>query len=241
MLKRLLPRLAAVLGPLLVRLYFLTIRIRDDPAIRAHRYRPRVRGLFAFWHDQQLAMLWHYRHRGAWVLVSQHRDGEAVAAVAERMGVRTVRGSSTRGGPAALKRLVDLARAGWGVVVTPDGPRGPRHKVKPGVLYLARRTGLPIRCVAIGFSDFWTLKSWDRFRIPKPFGVGYAMWSEPIAPPGPGAEAAQAFIERLEEALDRLADEADRRAAAIRCGKLSGLSGTSHDATRSESRSGARG
>jgi len=240
MLKRVLPRLAAVLGPLLVRLYFVTIRVRDDPAIRRYRYRPRLRGLFAFWHDQQLAMLWHYRYRGTWVLVSQHRDGAVVAAVAERMGVRTVRGSSTRGGPAALKRLVGLARAGWGVVVTPDGPRGPRHRAKPGVLYLAQRTGLPVRAVAIGFSDFWTLKSWDRFRIPKPFSVGYAMWSEPIAPPDAGPDAGRAFLERLEETLNRLADEADRRAAAIRCGKSSGLSGTSHDATRSESRPGGR-
>ena len=214
-LKRFLPWVARWVAPTLVRLYFTTIRIHDDPAIRPGRYRPRVQGLYIFWHDQQLAAMWHYRRRGACALISRHRDGEYIARVAQSLGIRTVRGSSTRGGSAALKELVDLARAGWAVALTPDGPRGPRHRVKPGILYLAQRTGLPIRGLAIGFSSFWTLRTWDRFRVPKPFSRGYCMWSDPVSvPPDFDEEARCALALGLEDALNTLCAEADRRAAA---------------------------
>ena len=108
--------------------------------------------IFAFWHSQQLMMSLFYRGPGAHVLISQHRDGELIARIAWRFGLRSVRGSTTRGGTAALRRMIALGREGSDLAVTPDGPRGPRQVVQAGVIHLARSTGLPIVPLALAFS-----------------------------------------------------------------------------------------
>jgi lysophospholipid acyltransferase (LPLAT)-like uncharacterized protein len=100
--------------------------------------------IIAFWHGRQLMMPLAYRGREAHILISQHRDGELIQRIVARFGLRAVRGSSTRGGAAALRRLIALGRAGKDLVVTPDGPRGPRQVAQIGVIQLARATGLPI-------------------------------------------------------------------------------------------------
>jgi lysophospholipid acyltransferase (LPLAT)-like uncharacterized protein len=98
----------------------------------------------AFWHGRQLMMPFANKGKRISILISQHRDGELIARTVARFGFHAVRGSTTRGGAGALRRLVRRARAGDLVVMTPDGPRGPRHVVQPGVLKLAMLTGLPI-------------------------------------------------------------------------------------------------
>jgi lysophospholipid acyltransferase (LPLAT)-like uncharacterized protein len=108
--------------------------------------------IFAFWHSQQLMMSLFYRGPGAHVLISQHRDGELIARIASRFGLRSVRGSTTRGGTAALRRMIALGRAGTDLAVTPDGPRGPRQVVQAGVIHLAKATGLPIVPLALAYS-----------------------------------------------------------------------------------------
>lgn len=100
--------------------------------------------IVAFWHGRQLMMPFADRGRAISILISQHRDGELIARTVARFGFHAVRGSTTRGGSAAFRRLVGRARAGDIVVITPDGPRGPRHVVQPGVVKLAMLTGLPI-------------------------------------------------------------------------------------------------
>ncbi len=100
--------------------------------------------IIAFWHGQQLMMPLAYRGRGARILISRHRDGEFVCRLVQRFGFGAIRGSTTRGGAGALRRLIRAGRQGVDLVVTPDGPRGPRHVVQPGVLALARSTGMPI-------------------------------------------------------------------------------------------------
>ena len=102
------------------------------------------RAIIAFWHDQQLMMPLAYRGSGAHILISQHRDGELIRRIVEGFGFSTVRGSTTRGGSTALLQLIRLGRTGEDLVVTPDGPKGPRHVVQKGVVYLAQVTGLPI-------------------------------------------------------------------------------------------------
>jgi len=100
--------------------------------------------ILAFWHAQQLMVPIGYRGTGANVLISQHQDGEIIARIISRFGHRAVRGSSTRGGALALRELIRLGRSGADLVVTPDGPKGPRQVAKLGVVQLAKATGLPI-------------------------------------------------------------------------------------------------
>ncbi|MDD9859124.1 MAG: lysophospholipid acyltransferase family protein [Nitrospira sp.] len=100
--------------------------------------------IIAFWHGQQLMMPLAYRGREARILISQHRDGELVYRVMKQFGFGAVRGSTTRGGASALRQLIRAGRQGVDLVITPDGPRGPRHLVQPGVLVLAGATGMPI-------------------------------------------------------------------------------------------------
>lgn len=115
-------------------------------------YREGKRVIIAFWHSRQLMMPLTYRGTLAHILISQHQDGEIIARIVERFGFKTVRGSSTRGGMEALRELIRLGRAGVDLVVTPDGPRGPAHVAKMGVIQLARASGLPIVPLAFACS-----------------------------------------------------------------------------------------
>jgi lysophospholipid acyltransferase (LPLAT)-like uncharacterized protein len=126
--------------------------------------------ILAFWHAQQLMIPIGYRGTGSHVLISQHGDGEIIARIIARFGHEAVRGSSTRGGAGALRALIKLGRSGRDVVVTPDGPKGPRHVVKLGVIQLAKATGLPIVPLAFACSKKNSLRAgtatWSRTRSP---------------------------------------------------------------------------
>ena len=194
--------------------YYTTIRIVEGGELRARMLRdPRPAGIYAFWHSHQLTAVWHFRRVGAGILVSASRDGEYIARVARSVGFTPLRGSSSQLGAAGLKALIEFARSGRTVAITPDGPRGPRHSIGPGVLAVAQKSGYPIVPFAIGLSSFWELPSWDRFRIPKPFSRGYACWGEPLSVPPEADEATlgrlaaelRARMIRLEEFADRMA------------------------------------
>lgn len=205
----------------LVRLYFTTIRIFDDPHSR--RYRQGARGvdrIYAFWHAQGLSCAWHYRHRGGTALVSRSRDGVYIGAAARSLGYYCVRGSSSRGGGRALLALLARITGGDRVVMSPDGPHGPRHEVKEGTLFLAQKSGLPIQPIAVGYSGRWELPTWDRYRVPKPFAIGYAMWGELIrVPPEMTEEERAAILRRLEQALNELEAAADEKARRLKHGR----------------------
>ncbi|MDO9117230.1 MAG: lysophospholipid acyltransferase family protein [Nitrospira sp.] len=132
-------------------------------------YREKRSIILAFWHAQQLMIPFGYRGPGSHVLISQHGDGEIIARIIARFGHEAVRGSSTRGGAGALRSLIKLGRSGKDVVVTPDGPKGPRQVAKLGVIQLAKATGLPI--VPLGFacskknSSRAGIASWSRIRF----------------------------------------------------------------------------
>ena len=132
--------------------------------------------ILAFWHAQQLMVPTGYRGPGANVLISQHQDGEIIARIISRFGHRAVRGSSTRGGALALRELIRLGRSGADLVVTPDGPKGPRQVAKLGVVQLAKATGLPIIPLAFGCSKKNSSRagigSWSRIHGPEGFISG---------------------------------------------------------------------
>ena len=159
---------------LLLRLLYATFRVRwvDEGDMVGHRARGE-RFILAAWHDGlillPLVMLhvptpWRPR-----VLISWHRDAEIGAQAARRFGVHFVRGSSTRGGIGAVRALIASHRAGEDVVVVPDGPRGPRHEAKVGVVQLANATGARIVPIALAAAPCRRLGSWDRMQVPLPF------------------------------------------------------------------------
>lgn len=148
--------------------------------------------LYAFWHEGLIVATYAFRRQGIRVLVSQHRDGEWIARAIECMGYGTIRGSSTRGGTRALFRMAAAGAAGDDLGVTVDGPRGPRLQVKPGTLFIAGRSGLPIVPFAVASHKACVLSSWDRFMIPRPFSKAAIAFGEPLIVPG------DAPVERLE-------------------------------------------
>ncbi|MFO0772246.1 MAG: lysophospholipid acyltransferase family protein [Nitrospiraceae bacterium] len=117
------------------------------------------RMIITFWHAQQLMMPYAYRGSEAHVLISRHGDGELICRIIARFGLQAVRGSSTRGGTEALRELIRLGRSGVDLVITPDGPKGPRQVAKLGVIQLAKATGLPIVPLAFGCSKKNSLRA----------------------------------------------------------------------------------
>jgi lysophospholipid acyltransferase (LPLAT)-like uncharacterized protein len=213
-------KISLVVGPwpasMLLRVTAATLRRRDVG--RGHVEACLARGeqvIVAFWHGQLLMMPFVYPGQAATILISQHRDGEYITRIAQWLGFSVVRGSATRGGALAFKQLVHSLRDGNHVVITPDGPRGPRQRVKSGVIELARLTGMPILPVAFGAWPRTILKSWDRFLIPHPFGRAVYVWGEPLYVPSELTKGeAEKFQQLLAERLDLLTVEADRRATA---------------------------
>ncbi|MEQ1679961.1 MAG: DUF374 domain-containing protein [Nitrospira sp.] len=147
-------------GAALIRGIARTMRYetRGQEAVDA-LYREGGHAITAFWHAQQLMIPFGYRGPGAHVLISQHGDGEIIARIITRFGHGAVRGSSTRGGANALRALIKLARSGQDVAVTPDGPKGPRHVAKLGVIQLAKASGLPIVPIAFACSKKNSLRA----------------------------------------------------------------------------------
>src|SRR6266498_3320335 len=159
-----------------------TLRTRID--CRASGMLPldarRRRCIYAFWHGNMLAATKFGPH--VQVLISHHADGELIAQVIQRLGMHTVRGSTTRGGARAVLELIRHDRPAH-VVITPDGPRGPRRHVQPGMIFLASRTGMPIVLLGIGYQKAWRARSWDRFAVPYPFSLATFVTSAPIQVP----------------------------------------------------------
>ena len=213
--QRILHYLVGLVGHWVIRLYFLTIHSVNNPRSRKtlnQTHRPR--GIYPFWHAHQLAALIQYDYCPTVIMVSRSRDGEYIAQIAQRVGFLPVRGSSSRAGASAFKEMLRLAFTEHPIAITPDGPRGPRHTVNPGVINLAQKSGLAITPVALGLSGFWELSSWDRFRIPKPFSVIYACWGKPLRVP-PDADETQrkelaATLRTRMIALEKHADQTAR-------------------------------
>jgi len=156
--------------------------------------------LIACWHDELLLTVCGYKGPGARMLISASKDGELLSRTFARFGQEAVRGSSSRGGKAALKAMIELCRSGFDLAITPDGPRGPRHEVKDGVLQLARVSGRPIIPMAFACSRGHRFASWDRFLFPYPFCRALFRFGEPVF--YREGEDWEAFRLRVKSALD---------------------------------------
>jgi lysophospholipid acyltransferase (LPLAT)-like uncharacterized protein len=169
------------------------------------------RPIFAFWHGRILGATLFWRDHGIVVMISENFDGEWIARVIRRFGYGTARGSSSRGGARALVQLKrELARgrpAGFAV----DGPRGPAQVVQPGAVWLAGMTAHPVLPFHLEAARFWSVTSWDRTQVPKPFTTVSLAIAPPIFVPDSTPESISAGMRALEQALSISA----QRAAAL--------------------------
>jgi lysophospholipid acyltransferase (LPLAT)-like uncharacterized protein len=200
------------LAALYIRLLHMTGRWRNDGADIADRLFAEGRPLIlAFWHGRLLMMPCAWRHREqVHVLISGHRDGRLIAGAMSCFDIPTVTGSTRRGGAGAVLKLSRILRRGGVVAITPDGPRGPRMRVSPGIIQLARLTGAAILPMTYAARPRRRLASWDRFVLPFPFGRGLYLWGAPLTVPADADDAAQEAARRaLEEQLVAMTDQAD--------------------------------
>jgi len=162
-------KLLSLVGYIVLRWWLASLRLRVRSYVpgfdvsRPGRSKPII---FAFWHEA-LLMPAHFMGPAYRILISQHADGDLISQVCRLARAGTIRGSTTRGGVEASRRLL-RASADKHLVVVPDGPRGPRRQVKPGLIHLAARTGLPIVAAGFGHERPWRLRTWDRFLLPRP-------------------------------------------------------------------------
>jgi len=215
-MKRLLDRLVEALAPRLAYRYIRLLRASMRFECRNEGVLNTVKDehgqyIMVFWHSRFVLMRFSHPFGKLAVLASMHRDAEMLGRVLERLNVVIARGSSTRGGTAGMRELLRRVRAGYDLAITPDGPKGPRRRIKAGVLTAARITGKPMIAIGFGASRGHRIDSWDRTLVPYPFSRGVFVYSEPMFVP---ADADEAQLERLREELERtldcVTDEADR-------------------------------
>ncbi|MCW1887623.1 lysophospholipid acyltransferase family protein [Luteolibacter flavescens] len=165
--------------------------------------------IYCLWHNRIFTMpaAWKKscgKHRQAVVLTSASHDGAALARAVGVFGIGSVRGSSSRRGVAALVGMRKALREDTDVCVTPDGPRGPKHIVQPGIIKLAESTGVPIVPIHVTYSSCRELKTWDRFAIPAPGSRVRVIFDEVLAVPGGLSEDDfETWRRRLEEIMLR--------------------------------------
>jgi lysophospholipid acyltransferase (LPLAT)-like uncharacterized protein len=205
--------LAPALGATALRLLAATCRVRLAEGRAGERWRAGTPFIFASWHSRVLLLPALYRGRRLRVLISRSRDGELVARLCARFGLDVARGSSSRGGAEALRGLARALAEGTSVVVVPDGPRGPSETVKPGVVALARMTGAPVVPMALGASSEWRARSWDGFRVPKPFARCVVRFGDPLrVARSTGRQADESPRKEIEAALHEVTWRADEEA-----------------------------
>ena len=222
--RRFLLRVAPFVGAVLVRLVGVTWRVKVVGAREVERcWREGRPVIYIVWHGRILLVPWLNqrlrRTRGArtpLVLASRSRDGELVARYVKHFGLSVVRGSSSRGGGAALRALVAAIRDGVDVAIVPDGPRGPREQLQPGVVALAALTGAPVVPLAIGAQPSRRLSSWDRFLVPLPFARCVLAFGPPLAVEASAdrehaAKELERALAEVTEGADALASGAARR------------------------------
>jgi hypothetical protein len=160
--------------------------------------------IFCFWHQCTLPCTVYFRHSKAVILISRSFDGELITRILKMFNFDAVRGSSSRGGSEGLRGLVDVLATDRTAIFTADGPRGPIYQSKMGPVRLAHLSGAQIGAFHLEPERVWTMKSWDRFYVPKPFTricVSWAQWVD--VPADLPAEAYEAKRQELDAALER--------------------------------------
>jgi len=166
--------------------------------------------VFAFWHGAMLLPWYLQRYKNFAGLTSKSKDGDLLARVLKLWKYQVVRGSSTEGGDIALGILLDFAKNISSISITPDGPTGPYRKMKAGAVIAAKKSGLPLILVGVGYKNKKNLKSWDKFTIPKPFTKTKVIFSDPIfVDKNLGYDETSAMIEKCDKVLNQIQTKAE--------------------------------
>ena len=167
--------------------------------------------IFAFWHGTMLLPWYLNRNKNVAALTSKSKDGDLLARLLKSWNYQVIRGSSSSGGEIALGIMVDYARNKNSVAITPDGPRGPAKKLKAGAVVTAKKSGLPLVLIGVGYNKKRVLRNWDSFQIPAFFSKANAIYSEPIIiDKNLDYEATSEMINMCEAKLDELQVKAER-------------------------------
>lgn len=167
------------------------------------------RFVLAFWHGSMLMPWYLHRNKKMAALVSMSKDGALLDRILRKWNYSVVRGSSHTGGSIALGIMVDFARNETSVAITPDGPRGPYHKMKPGAVIAAKRAGVPLILMGVGYSSKKELRSWDKFEIPTFFSKVNVIYSDPVYIDGDlSFDETSRIIEECEKKLNMIQQEA---------------------------------
>jgi len=210
-------RLVPCLAAHLVKVLRLTLRVkREHLAPISELVAKDQRIILTFWHRRLVMMPLAYPFKrtqangqpsGVAILSSDSRDGERSAATWRWFGIHAVRGTAADDGAKALVRMIRAVKEGWDFGITPDGPRGPRQELKPGVLALSRKTGAWVVPVCVAYSRAWQLKTWDQMLIPKPFCRVIVRYGEPFQVlPGADDEAQAKTLEAHLNAMETWAE-----------------------------------
>ena len=171
--------------------------------------------ILSFWHGRLLMMPYCWR-KGIPIhtLISQHRDGRILSHMVSHFGIRTIEGSSSRGGGTALRAILVALQACESIGITPDGPRGPRMRASSGIISIARLSGVPILPATFAVTRRKVLGSWDRFVVALPLTRGVFVWGEPVTVTRDADEAAQ---ETARQELEQRLNEVTAKAARMCC------------------------
>ncbi len=204
--------LVGVFGSIIVRILFSTMSIKEIPeGYLRNLDRQGKHAVYAFWHAHMLLPGYAGRNFNTKVLISQHRDGEYIAQIVQRLGYGVDRGYTTRGGARALLKMIKKAKEeSISLAITPDGPKGPRFVAQSGAILLGQKTQYPIIPIMVYMAKYWELPSWDRFCIPKPFSKARIFYGDPImVPPKLEKAGVEEYRVSLEKALIKLGNEVE--------------------------------
>ena len=211
--QRIVLSLIVAAGTTVIRLIGSTLRVAisfEEGAQTTLEQRPLI---VSFWHSCIIPATYICRGMGVRVMSSYSYDGEYMGRIIQKLGYVAVKGSSSRN---PIKALLGLRRAladGWTVAFTLDGPRGPRHRVKPGPVGLGRSSGVPLSMFHVGVDKAWVINSWDRMMIPKPFSRVLVRFGKLIHVPRDASDEDLArYNDQLQAALDRVSEFAQANA-----------------------------
>jgi lysophospholipid acyltransferase (LPLAT)-like uncharacterized protein len=156
--------------------------------------------ILCLWHGRMLLPIYVHRNQGIHTLVSLHHDGEMLAQSLQKLGYRTIRGSSTRGGRKALYEMVSVLKPGKVGAIIPDGPKGPPQILKSGVLRIAQQAQAYILPMTFSSSRKIHFKSWDKFTLMLPFSKSVVMYGRPVASP---EKLSKSQFEEIRSSLER--------------------------------------
>lgn len=171
---------------------------------------PNERYIYAIWHEYLMIPTIRFGMPDLAVLISKHADGQLLGSLIQAKGMGMVLGSTNRGGVEAVRQIVNGTAGRRHLAITPDGPRGPRRIIQPGMIYAASRTGMKIVVMGVGVQNPWRVKSWDRFAIPKPCNRAKVIFGEPMSvPPRLRTDDLEPYRLQVQAELDRLTTAAE--------------------------------